>query len=157
MRLRQIRHMDVIADTSAIRRIVIVPEKRHRLTRPDRPEQQRDQMRFRLVVLARTPFDIGSRRVEIPQANAPHAMNLVEPVQQLLHHHLRFAIRVHRRIRLGFHNRHPRRHPVNRRRRRKNNLPDPRLQASPSSVISDPAVLFRKYTSGIFIDSPTAM
>ena len=52
MRFRQIADVDVVADTGAIRRRVIVAKQRHRLARLDSTQQQRNQMRLRLVALS---------------------------------------------------------------------------------------------------------
>ena len=95
MRLRQVVHVDVVADTGAVRRIVIVTENRDRPARRDGSQHEWNQVRFRVVLLAQPPFGIGAGGVEVTQGNARQVVNLVEPAQQPFHHRFGFAVRVH--------------------------------------------------------------
>src|ERR1035437_6041464 len=97
--------MNVIPDAGAVGRIVIVSEKRYRDTGANRAKQQWNEVSLRFVTLSRTPRRIGARGVEVAQTDASDAMNPIEPMQQLLNHHLRFAISADRRIGLRFHDR----------------------------------------------------
>ncbi len=51
-------------------------------------------MRFGFVLFAQAAFGVGAGSVEVAQADARQVMDVVEPAQQRLHHHLRFAIRI---------------------------------------------------------------
>ena len=66
MCLGQIRDVDVIADTRAVRRRVIGAEQLQRRTPPQHGiDRQRDQMRFRIVILAEPPGGIRAGGVEV--------------------------------------------------------------------------------------------
>jgi hypothetical protein len=59
-RVGQIRHMDEVADTRAVRRGVVATVDLHRLSVEDRARHARDQMLFGLVGFAHAPLGMGT-------------------------------------------------------------------------------------------------
>ena len=66
MRLRQIAHMDVVANAGSVRRVVIVAENGHRLAGP-RARKTAGSVGFRIVLLADAPGRVRPAGVEIAQ------------------------------------------------------------------------------------------
>src|SRR3954470_20443528 len=94
MSVRQIGNMDVIADAGAVvSRVILSKDLDIRaLSRRD-IENQRDQMRFRIVILAQMAVGMRTGCVEIAQAGGTHPMDLVRPVKNPLDHELGLAVR----------------------------------------------------------------
>ena len=121
--LGQVVHVDVVADAGAVGGVVIAAEYGDRLAGQHGAQQQRDQVGFGLVLLAKLPFRVAAGGVEIPEADAGEVVNLVEPAKKRLHHDLRLAVRIHRVNRRGLGDRRDGRVAVNRRRGREDNVP----------------------------------
>jgi hypothetical protein len=69
MGVRQIGNMDVIADAGAVVRRIILAEDFNMRAFPRRDiENQRDQVRFRIVILAQMAIGMGTGCVKIAQA-----------------------------------------------------------------------------------------
>ena len=73
--------MNVVADAGAVVGWIIVAKNGDGIAGRDGAEQQRDQMRFRVVLFAELPVRIGPRCVEITQPDAAQSVDLVEPVE----------------------------------------------------------------------------
>ena len=63
-------------------------------------DRNRDQMRLRIVVLAKLPFRVGAGSVEVTQGRPSQPMDVPIPMQQPFDHKLRLAIRIHRLLRM---------------------------------------------------------
>lgn len=87
MRRCQIGHMHVVADTGAIRGIVIPAKYRYRLT-PARGglQDQRDQVGFRLVAFTQLAIRVSTGGIEVTQAYRLQAIRPVEVLENLLDH-----------------------------------------------------------------------
>ena len=90
----QVAHVNIVANASAVRRVVVVAENRHRLAALDRLEQEWYQVRFRNVLLAQARARLGAASIEIPQRDTAQSAVLVERPKDHLNRRLRFAIRV---------------------------------------------------------------
>ena len=109
----QITDMDVVADAGAIRRRIVIPEDLQIGTlAAHHIEHQRDQMGFRLMVLAQITGRISTGRIEIAEDHARQAIGATEIVQQLLHHPLAAPIGIDRLLRMLLGDRHLLRHAV---------------------------------------------
>ena len=98
--------MDVIAYAGAILGGIVGPEDMDRFSASRGCLQdQRNQMRFRIVGLAQIFRRAG--RVEITKAAIPEPVNAVQPCEHLLHQQLGFAINVGGPKRLVFRDGHP--------------------------------------------------
>ena len=64
--LCEIRHVDIVPDTAAVLRIIVRTEHtQHRTPSQDGINRERNQVRLRAVILAKTAIRFGSGRVEI--------------------------------------------------------------------------------------------
>ena len=109
----EVGHVDVVADAGAVRSGIVIAEQGDGLARLNGPEEQRDQMSLRFVIFAGTSGGVGSRCVEVTQANTANAVDFAEPVKKFFDHHFRFAISVDRGIGQALGNRHHAGHAVN--------------------------------------------
>ena len=123
MRLCQIRHMDVVSNTGAVLGVVVIAKNRNVLALSvGNLQNQRNQMRFRIVRLADFTGDMGATGVEVAQRYKPQAMCLPHPFEHLFHAQLGLAVAVGRLGLVRLQNRHALRLAVCRSCRRKNNL-----------------------------------
>src|SRR5438045_3838069 len=99
MGLRQIGHMDIVADAGPVRCRVVLTEQCDRLPGLDGPKEQRNKVCLRLVLLTETGAWFRAARVEISKTDASKASVLVEPRENLLDHDFGLAVRAHRGIR----------------------------------------------------------
>ncbi len=119
MRVGQVGDMDVIADRRAVRRRIVDPVDLDRIAAAQRGTQHaRDQMSFRVVVLADLAICVGARRVEVAQRRIAQIISLGVPVQGPLDRQLGLAIGVERGLRGGLADWHLVRHAVDRAGRR---------------------------------------
>ena len=123
MRLCQICHMDVIADTCAVLGVVVIAKNRNVFALSvGNLQNQRNQMRFRIVRFANFAGDMRAAGVEVAQRYKPQAMRLPHPFKHLFHAQLGLAVAVGRLGLVRLQNRHALRLTVCRSRGRKNNL-----------------------------------
>ena len=95
MRLAQIGHMDVVADTGTVRGVVVGTE--HGDVRPKAGgglQHQRNQMGLRLVALAQLTVGIGAGGVEVAQAHRFQSVSHAVIRQHLLDHPLAASVGV---------------------------------------------------------------
>ena len=80
MRLREVGHVDVIADAGSIRGWIIVTEESDRLAGFDGTEQKWNQVRLGLVIFSGANFGIGAGCVEVThQCSSFSTMTLDSP------------------------------------------------------------------------------
>ena len=92
VRVRQVRHMDVVADGGAIGSGVIRPEDAQRRAAHGRADGQGDQMSLGIVPFADFAVRIGAGGVEIAQANRAQAVSPIVPAQGVFQEQLGFRI-----------------------------------------------------------------
>ena len=89
----EVRHVDVVADAGAVRRVVVGAKHRQFGAAAEHGvDGQRDQVGFRRVVLAQAALGVGAGGVEVAQAGGAHAVDAFGPAQRALHHPFAFAI-----------------------------------------------------------------
>ena len=88
VRAGKIRHMDVIANAGAVGCGIVVAKECDWRSGLRGAQQQRNEMGFRIVALARADCGVCAARVEVTKADAAQAVDLVEPIEHLLHHNL---------------------------------------------------------------------
>ena len=95
MRLRQVRDVNIVADTRTIGRIIIVAEDFDvgPFALSDL-QNERDQMAFGVVVLA--AFQTGACRIKVTKCNITETFDPVQPVEVTFDHRLGFAVRTTR-------------------------------------------------------------
>ncbi len=97
VRLGEIAYMNVITYAGSIlRRIVLAKYRNIGPTPHCRIEDQRNQVSFRIVVLANFGVRICSCRIKIPQSDGLQPVSRIEITQHLLNHQLRMTIGVYR-------------------------------------------------------------
>ncbi|MNF77725.1 hypothetical protein D3C84_598760 [compost metagenome] len=91
----EIDHVDVIANTGAVRRVVI-PTKHGDgfASARGRLQDQWQQVGFRFMAFTQLSFRVGAGGIEVAQAHRFKTVGAVEVFQYLLHHPLAAAIRV---------------------------------------------------------------
>ena len=83
VRLGQVRHVHVIADTGAVRRRIVGAEHQQRRPASQRGiDRQRNEMRLRIVVLAQPPGRIRPGGVEVAQHAAAQSVDAPGPVER---------------------------------------------------------------------------
>ncbi len=91
----QVVDVDVVAYARAVGCVVVVAEHAERFAaREERFDGDRDEVERVRPVFSQSGVEAGSSCVEVPQAHAPHAMDLAVPVQHPFHH--RFGLGVDR-------------------------------------------------------------
>ena len=107
MRIGKVGDMDVVAHGRAVRRRIVGAEDFQRRRDAERRlDRQRNEMGFRIVVLADLAIGIGARGVEVPQRDPLQPVRVAEPRQHPLGLELAFAVRVDRVCRRAFGDRH---------------------------------------------------
>src|SRR4051812_26930963 len=95
----EIGYVDVVTNTSPIGRLVVGPKNRDGIPIPGCGIQnERQQMRFGVVVLAYLDVRIGSRRVEIAQCYGPQLVGGMEIAENAFDHQLRGAVGIDWRL-----------------------------------------------------------
>ena len=107
MRIRQIERMNVIANVRAIRRVIVVAEnlKLFALSLSNL-QNNRKQVRFRMVIFADRAVRLGTGNVEVAQSNEFDTVCLIRPTHDFFHHQLAFAVWIDRILRIVFFDRH---------------------------------------------------
>ena len=155
MRVSQIEDVDVIANTSSIRCVVIGSvDFDVRFFTERHLQHSRNEMRLRPMVLAEFLGCAGG--IEIAQANKFQPVNFVVPAQHFLEHEFGFAVRIDRTRLRGFIDwqaigRSKRSRMSTRRRCARTPV-----ATIASSRFNPLQTLFRKYLDGFCIDSPTS-
>src|SRR5205085_8633956 len=100
MRAGEIQDVDVVADASAVRRIVIRAVNFHVRVFSERDLQHvRDEVSLNAMFFAE--IFRGARGVEITQRDEAELVNLVVPAQDFFESQLRFTVRIDRTLRRG--------------------------------------------------------
>ena len=92
----QVRHVDVVADTGAVRRRVVLAEDREWPSAAHGRKRQGYQVLLRIVILAEQPVRVGAGRVEVPQDHPAHARRALDVRERPLDRELRLAVGVDR-------------------------------------------------------------
>ena len=128
MRLGEVLDMNVVADRRPIRRRVIGSINFDLRPLPERRRQnERDEVRLRLVPFADFALGIGAGSIEIAQRHPPQPVGLTIPVERTLDRQLGLAVRVDRQLGQGLADRHLGGSAVGRASRGKDDLVDPSL------------------------------
>src|SRR5262249_37497037 len=115
MCIREIGNVDVVAETGSVRSRIVGAENLYvSTTARRRIENQRNQMRFRIGILAKLRIGIRSGGVEVAQREILQSMTLAEPAERALERQLGFAVRIDRQLRSVFNNGHDRRNSIGR-------------------------------------------
>src|ERR1700734_1350311 len=93
MRLRQIVHMNVVANASAVRGGIVLA-KDFDVVAPAESHVKNERNDVGLGLMRFAPAGNGPSNVEITQAGIAQAMNAVDPGEHLLHQQLRFSISI---------------------------------------------------------------
>ena len=102
VRVRQIRHVNVIAQARAVGRRVVVAEHLQAASARRRVDRARDDVDFRRVIFADLAVRIGARGVEVPQRHRMNAIRPLEVRQRPFDGQLRFAVAVDGPLRMRF-------------------------------------------------------
>ena len=125
MSVSEIDDVDVVAQARAVRRRIVIAEDRDVIALAERDLQdQWDEVRLRVVVLADGAIVECTGCVEVAQRDVADAVRAADPLHHLLHRALRLAVRVRRLRRIVFHDRHALRLAVDSSRRREDDLID---------------------------------
>ena len=125
MCLCQIGDMNIIADARAVLGVIVVTKNRNKFTLVVRYLQdQRDQMRLRLVCFTDTAGYMCAAGVEVTQRDKPQTMCYARPFEHFFHRQLGLTIAVGRLSTVCFQNRNALWFAISRRRRRENNFVD---------------------------------
>src|SRR4051812_21449676 len=93
----EIAHVDIISHCSAVGGLVVGAENIDGRNEPLRGSyHERNDMRFRRMILTDFAVRIGPGCVEIAQVHVLHAVGLLVPVQYLFHEQFRFAVWIYR-------------------------------------------------------------
>ncbi len=105
---RQIGDVDVVADRGAVGGGIVGAVDLDRVARSERGAQDaRDQVGFRLVVLADLAIGIGPGGVEVAQRGVTQPIGAGVPVERPLDRQLGVAVGIERRFRGRLADRHP--------------------------------------------------
>ena len=117
--------MNVVSNTCAVLGVVVITKNRNVFALSvGNLQNQRNQVRFRIVRLTNLTGDMGAAGVEVAQRYKPQAMRLPHPFEHLFHAQLGLAVAIGRLGLVGLQNRHALRLAVCRSRGGKNNLID---------------------------------
>src|SRR6185369_6782412 len=104
MSVGQIHHVYIVAETGAVGSRVILAEDIDRRPSPGRFYRARDYVNLRCVVLTEFPVRIGTRGVEVSQADRSDSIRTLEVRQRMLDGKLRLSVRIDRRRRMSLAN-----------------------------------------------------
>ena len=125
MSISEIDDVDVVAQARAVRRRIVIAEDRDVIALAERDlENERDEVRLRIVILTDGAIVERTGRIEVTQRYVANAVRAADPLHHLLHRALRLAVRVRRLRRIVFHDRHALRLAVDSSRRREDDLVD---------------------------------
>ncbi len=93
MRVREVRHVDVVAQAGAVGRGVVGAEYGERVAAVQGGvDHERDQVRLGVMVLAEAAGRVRAGGIEVAQAGGAQPVHLARPVQRPLDHQLALAI-----------------------------------------------------------------
>src|ERR1700680_1511868 len=114
----KIDDVNIVADASAVRGVVVVSKYGDSVARNGRSKQQWDQVGLGVVFLADPGLRIGAAGVEVSRSDAAQPAVAIDPAQKALHSDIRLAVGVDGRDGSSLEDRYGVWHSVHRSRRR---------------------------------------
>src|SRR4029079_10753441 len=93
VRRREVGHMDVVAKTGTVRRVVVRAVDRKGRAAEGRVDRPRNDVDLGVVILAEVAVRIGARSVEVAQRRPFQSVGYLEVRQRTLDGELRLAVR----------------------------------------------------------------